>query len=152
MTFEKLTDLFNYTDIPLLVDKYYPKNKEYESLYLEAFSEIDETVIPKNFSSPKLIIFLHENALKDGGNSSFCVIHDERGWLWRRPPVEFRMRAEIHYMTMEKYSDEEIFIRVLNHMVLLNFAERAAKRVGQEIESTLNAQYGSGTKKNSKEN
>jgi hypothetical protein len=152
MTLKELSENFNFQNIEPLLEEYYPQNKRYLEFYVQIFNDIDEldfddTVYDQG-SLVKISKVKTKSVDKDGVYLTVCQAHlfTKDGWIQTKPSFEECAFSEIDYLTMEFFSDEEIFIRCLHGIFLKDFANKICEKLKEKKKDPPD------TKKNDKEN
>jgi len=119
-----LVNKFSHHDIENLISFYLPKEIDNLPVYLHIFFEIDYLLSEGLMFNPEVAMDIKIVRCKvnnDGVMSLGAYILNSHGWPCLRVKMVSWLSSEIDYMTMEKYSDEEIFIRCLVAIVEHNY-------------------------------
>jgi hypothetical protein len=132
-----LVNRFSYHDIEDLIAFHCPKEVDNLPVYLHAFFEIDTLLSEGLMPNTELAmdIKLVRCRVNQGGNVSFgAYILNSYGWPCLRVKMVKWLSSEIDYMTMEMFSDEEIFIRCLVAIVEHNYKSEKCDELISEYE------------------
>jgi hypothetical protein len=143
-----LVNRFSHHDIEDLLAFHCPSELDHLPVYLYAFFEIDYLLSEGLMPNPELAmdIKLVRCRVNEGGEVSFgAYILNRHGWPCMRVKMIKWLSSEIDYMTMERFSDEEVFIRCLISIVEHNYKSEKCDEIISEYEKK------NGTKKKIKD-
>jgi hypothetical protein len=152
MTLKELSEQFNFQDILPLVEEYYPTKVRHVEYYVQMFNTIDESEFDQDVFDQAYRVKLSKVRVKsvDGDGTYHTIrqahLYSKNGFIESHPSFDQCIFSKIDYMTMEMYSDEEIFIRCLHGLFLKNFAKKICEKPESKKKNI------SDTKKNDKGN